>query len=272
MTNEIMKSKSNRTPIEIALGIDEDGMTTARKLYAYLELAQGQFSRWAKSNIFDNEFAEENIDYWGFDINVEGNTTQDYRLTAHFAKKLSTKGNGAKAELAREYFTTVEERAKQFAIDRSKLSPHMQMFYSIADGQAKMELEQKRQAKELEDVKKNQKAITQALSRPVDKSFREWVNESLSVIAESESYQYIGSSQDRHCAVRKESYERLNRKRPCRLDQRLDRAKGEAARSGATKTQIKDITKLTIIEGDKDLKPVYEAVIREMLVAYKVNI
>lgn len=77
--------------------------------------------------------------------------------------------------------------------------------------------------------------------------------------------------QDRHRAVRKESYERLNRKRPCRLDQRLDRAIGEAAKAGATKTQIKNITKLSIIEGDKDLKPVYEAVIREMLVVYKVN-
>lgn len=27
-----------RTPIEIALDIDSDGMTTARKLYAFLEL------------------------------------------------------------------------------------------------------------------------------------------------------------------------------------------------------------------------------------------
>lgn len=27
-----------QTPIEIALGIDENGMTTARKLYAFLEL------------------------------------------------------------------------------------------------------------------------------------------------------------------------------------------------------------------------------------------
>lgn len=93
-----LETTKMQTPIEIALGVDEDGMTTARKLYAFLELAQGQFSRWAKSNIVDNEFATENEDYWGFDINVEGNKTQDYKLTAHFAKKLSMKGNGAKAE------------------------------------------------------------------------------------------------------------------------------------------------------------------------------
>lgn len=40
-------------------------MTTARKLYDFLGLAQGQFSRWAKTNITDNEFATENEDYWG---------------------------------------------------------------------------------------------------------------------------------------------------------------------------------------------------------------
>lgn len=104
---EELKQAKMQTPIEIALGVDENGMTTARKLYAFLELAQGQFSRWAKSNIVDNEFATENEDYWGFDINVEGNKTQDYKLTAHFAKKLSMKGNGVKAEEARDYFTTI---------------------------------------------------------------------------------------------------------------------------------------------------------------------
>ena len=58
------------TPIEIALGIDEDGKTTARKLYEFLKLAKGQFSRWAKTNIIENPFAEKGVDYEGFDIDV----------------------------------------------------------------------------------------------------------------------------------------------------------------------------------------------------------
>lgn len=143
-----------------------------------------------------------------------------------------------------------------------------------------MELEQKRQAKvqerqaaELEQVKENQKVITQALTRPVEKSFREWVNESLSAIAESNNYPYIGSAQDRHRAARAESYERLNRKRPCRLEQRVSRARGEAAsKVWATKSQINTINKLTVIEADRDLRPVYESVIKEMLAAYGVNV
>lgn len=111
--NEITINTANQTPIEIALGIDEEGMTTARKLYSFLELAQGQFSRWAKTNIIDNSFAVENEDYWGFDIYVEGNKTVDYKITAHFAKKLSMLSKSERGEQARQYFLKVEDKLKE---------------------------------------------------------------------------------------------------------------------------------------------------------------
>ena len=111
MENEVLIT-SEQTPIEIALGIDEEGMTTARKLYSFLELAQGQFSRWAKTNIIDNSFAVENEDYWGFDIYVEGNKTVDYKITAHFAKKLSMLSKSERVEQARNYFIGCEQSLK----------------------------------------------------------------------------------------------------------------------------------------------------------------
>lgn len=278
--NELIKDTSHRTPIEIALGIDEKGMTTAKKLYEFLELNAGNYARWCKSNITDNPFAEEGKDYYSSSVKSEGkgNYAEDFKLTAAFAKKLSMTQKNQKGEEARDYFTRVEDGAKEMVLQMQEMSPQLQFMINVemeqkrqSKEQERQSKEQERQAKELEDVKENQKVITQALVNPIEKSFREWVNYSLSAIAESEGFQYLGNMQDRHRAVRKESYERLNRKRPCRLDQRLDRAIGEAAKAGATKTQIKNITKLSIIEGDKDLKPVYEAVIREMLVAYKVN-
>ena len=96
----------------VALDIDEDGMTTARKLYTFLELAQGQFSRWVKSNIVDNEFATESRDYWRFDIDVETPTggdmkRDDYKLTAHFAKETSMKEQRESRRSA-WYFTHLE--------------------------------------------------------------------------------------------------------------------------------------------------------------------
>lgn len=272
LMNQSFTDTSHLTPIEIALGIDENGMTTAKKLYDFLGLAKGQFSRWAKTNILDNPFAEEGVDYWGFDINVEGNVTQDYRITSRFAKKLSMKGNGKKAEDARDYFTKVEDGAKQMVLRMQEMSPQLQVMINMELEQKRQAKEQERQAAELAEVRENQKTLTQALIKPAEVDFRTWVNNCLSAIAESEGYLYIGSVQERHCAVRKESYERLNRKRPCRLDLKVKNAKGNAAIAGASNSQINAINKLSVIEADKDLRPVYEAVIREMLAAYRVNI
>lgn len=54
---------SSQTPIEIALKIDENGMTSLRNLYEFLELSSSQFTRWCKRNVLNNPFATENIDY-----------------------------------------------------------------------------------------------------------------------------------------------------------------------------------------------------------------
>lgn len=122
--SELMNT-TNQTPIEIALGIDENGMTTARKLYSFLGLAKGQFSRWYKSNITENKFAEEGADFWGFDVNVEGNIVQDFKLSASFAKKLSMMSKSERGEEARQYFVKVEDKAKEIANQFHNMSPEL---------------------------------------------------------------------------------------------------------------------------------------------------
>lgn len=112
---------TEQTPIEIALGIDADGMTTARKLYAFLELAPQHFARWCKKNITENDFATENEDYTRLTTNGETPTggkveREDYRLTAQFAKKLSMMSKSERGEQARDYFTSVEDKAKEMII------------------------------------------------------------------------------------------------------------------------------------------------------------
>lgn len=266
-----------KTPIEIALGVDDNGMTTAKKLYAFLELEPKNYSRWCRTNIVENEFAEENIDYWAFVMNEEwgGQATKDYKLTSHFAKKLSVKGSGTRAEEAREYFTRVEERAKQFTIDRTKLSPQMQMFYAIADGQARMELEQKRQAEKIEKLETNQKAITETfISTADEQSFQVWANKCLSRIAESPKYDKGRGRTYNYASARAESYDRLKKKWNCNLDDRVARARGRAIerKPDITKKDLNAINKLTVIAGDKSLRPVYETVIKEMMIAYCVQV
>lgn len=106
---------SKQTPIEIALGVDEQGMTTAKKLYEFLEKDASHYSRWFKKNILDNEFAEENMDYFPFATNGEcgGQASMDAKLTASFAKKLSMMQKNQKGEAARNYFVGVENGAKK---------------------------------------------------------------------------------------------------------------------------------------------------------------
>lgn len=105
--NELMNT-TTQTPIEVALGIDENGMTTARKLYAFLGLRPDNFSRWCKANITENQFAEENTDYLRFvfcDETPTGGKIQreDYKLSASFAKKLSMMSKSEKGEQANAY-------------------------------------------------------------------------------------------------------------------------------------------------------------------------
>lgn len=119
---------ADRTPIEIALGIDADGNTTARKLYEFLELAPNNYSRWCKVNILDNEFAEEGNDFYSSQRKSEGrgNFADDYKLTAKFAKKLSMTAKNERGEEARNYFIGVEDKLKEVAINMDGLSVEMQ--------------------------------------------------------------------------------------------------------------------------------------------------
>lgn len=259
-----LETTKMQTPIEIALGVDEDGMTTARKLYAFLELAQGQFSRWAKSNIVDNEFATENEDYWGFDINVEGNKTQDYKLTAHFAKKLSMKGNGAKAEEARDYFTTLEERVKQKVIDLNQLSPELQMFQKIFNSVAEQQLEQKRQAEQLNHVEQRVESIREVVALDTT-SWRDDTGNILRKISME-----LGGGQA-YSQVRAESYELLSKRMGVNLKQRLTNKRRRMADEGICKSTRDKLSYVDIIAEDKKLIEGYTAIVKEMAIRYGVG-
>lgn len=261
---EKLKQAKIQTPIEIALGVDENGMTTARKLYAFLELAQGQFSRWAKSNIVDNEFVTENEDYWGFDINVEGNKTQDYKLTAHFAKKLSMKGNGAKAEEARDYFTTLEERVKQKVIDLNQLSPELQMFQKIFNSVAEQQLEQKRQAEQLNHVEQRVESIREVVALDTT-SWRDDTGNILRKISME-----LGGGQA-YSQVRAESYELLSKRMGVNLKQRLTNKRRRMADEGICKSARDKLSYVDIIAEDKKLIEGYTAIVKEMAIRYGVG-
>jgi anti-repressor protein len=257
LLNQLIKVA--QTPIEIALQIDEKGMTTARKLYEFLELAKGQFSRWCKTNIIENAFAEEGIDYIGFDINVEGNLVKDYKLTAAFAKKLSMTARNEKGEQARQYFVKTEDKLKQVAISVQQLSPELQMFKKIFDAVAKQEIEV-RQAKE-----QSQKAIetSQAIKDTIVGTYdnwRDWVRRMISAIQKGSNLSYPD--------VYSRLYDELEKRAKCRLSIRVDNQRKRMALEGASKTAIENYRPLDVIESEQRLKEIFSTIVREYAVKY----
>lgn len=265
---ERIRDNQNADTIEIALGVDENGMTTARKLYEFLELDSRNYSRWCKSNIVENEFAEENVDYWAFVIdeerNFNPNPTTDYKLTAHFAKKLSMKGNGAKAEEARNYFTTLEERVKQKVIDLNQLSPELQMFQKIFNSVAEQQLEQKRQAEQLNHVEQRVESIREVVALDTT-SWRDDTGNILRKISME-----LGGGQA-YSQVRAESYELLSKRMGVNLKQRLTNKRRRMADEGICKSTRDKLSYVDIIAEDKKLVEGYMAIVKEMAIKYGVG-
>lgn len=257
--NELETSKM-QTPIEIALGVDENGMTTARALYDFLELAQGQFARWAKTNIESNEFYEENKDWWGFDIMSNGNNCKDYRLTTDFAKHLSMESHSARGKEARQYFITVEDKAKEMVINRSQLSPQMQMLIGMVEAQAKQELEQKRQAEQVNRIEQTVSNMKEIFTEPIG----DWKNDinarvrEISIKSGIEYQELYG-----------QMYGELENTAHCSLKRLQDNKKVRMEKAGNTKTAIKEgTTKIAIIYEKPQLKAIFEGIVKRYAMRY----
>lgn len=261
--NELQTSNM-KTPIEIALGVDENGMTTAKKLYEFLELDSRNYSRWCKTNIVENEFADENVDYWAFVIdeerNFNPNPTTDYKLTAHFAKKLSMKGNGERAEQARQYFITIEDRAKQEVINRSQLSPQMQMVMQMAESMARQELEQKRQAEKVNRIEQTVSNMKDIFTKPIG----DWKSEINGRIREISVKSGIG-----YQTLYGQLYGELETTAHCSLNMLQRNKINKMKKAGNNETAIKNgTTKIQIIYEKPQLKAIFEGIVKNYAMRY----
>lgn len=175
-----------------------------------------------------------------------------------------------------EQFDNLEETyfsKKRDMIDLERLDPQTKLMNLLVQSISKNELEQKRQAEQLNRIEQKQDTIVETFTATADtEDFKTWVNKCINRIAESPMFTNGSTRSARYQNARAESYDRLNQKRACRLTQRVAYAKETALQNGATKTAVNAINRLTIIAGDKDLKPIYETVIKEMMIAYCVEV
>lgn len=146
---ELVLSKK-QTPIEIALDIDETGHTTAKKLYAWLDLRPGDYSRWVNQNIINNPYAENGTDYSARERKTSeegGRPSVDYLLSASFAKKLAMSSRSLKGEETRNYFINVEKALAEVAKKSEAALTPAEMFLQ----NAQLMVEQERRLASIEN-------------------------------------------------------------------------------------------------------------------------
>jgi len=224
---------------------------SARELYKGLELAAGQFSRWANVNITENEFFFENVDFYRVRLEVEGNEVEDFIMKLDMAKHLVMLARTEKAHMFRDYFIKVEEKYKQQAIDYSKLSPELQMVSHLLMASAKLEAK-------VEKLESTTQTIKDTMAELPKDQWRKWVNSSLGEIGIK-----LGNKGQNHEDLRSDSYKLLEEKAGADLSTRLRNGKKRLEDVGATKTAQKDYCKLDCIEEDKRLKEIYTGIIKE---------
>jgi len=270
--NNLTISISDKTPIEILLQVDSDGTVSARKAYEFLELNPANFSHWCKRNILENEYAEESLDFKPlvfYDETPTGGKVErsDYKLSVPFAKKLCMKAGGEKGEQARQYFIKCEEKLKEATVSASQLSPQLQLFKQMFDSMARQELKTKELETKIQITEHKTSQVEQTLSIVKDTiiqrddDWRKWINAMFNNAV-------ISSGNRDFQVLRKESYEILESRARCNLGERLRRLHKRLEESGATKTKIKDTTKLDVIESDVKLKEIYTAIIKEFSIRY----
>lgn len=242
------------------------------ELHSVLQI-RSKFADWIKNRLNDCE-AKENEDFQSFSKILEkgGRPQNEYLIMLDTAKEMAMLERNDIGKRVRKYFIDVERKHKQSVIDRSALSPQTVALMDLVNGMARQEIEVKRQAEQINRIEKKQDAIVETFSDTTDtEDFKAWVNRCIAKIAESTKYTNGSTRAARYQNVRSESYDRLNQKRSCRLSQRVAYAKETALQNGATKTYVNNINKLTVISTDKDLKPIYETVIKEMMIYYCVE-
>lgn len=99
----------------IKITTNEEGkrLVSAKELYLGLGLNKAVWARWYKSNIENNEFFKENIDWLGVQHNVEGNSTKDFAISIDFAKHIAMMARTEKSHEYRNYFIECEKKLKE---------------------------------------------------------------------------------------------------------------------------------------------------------------
>lgn len=115
---------------------------------------KSNYREWVNRRLSDID-AAENEDYDSVEIStVAGGTPRkEHIIKLDTAKEMAMLERNEKGKQVRRYFIRVEKKYKSQVVAMSQLSPELQLFQQIFRSVAQQQLEQKRQAAEIECVK-----------------------------------------------------------------------------------------------------------------------
>lgn len=163
-------------------------------------------------------------------------------------------------KLIDEYFELREEKQNT----EEELSPLLKLLI-------KTELEQKRQAKELTEVKKqSQEAVdrVESIREVVALDTTSWRDDTRNLI--NKIAQELGGG-TAFQQVRSESYELLEKRMGVSLKQRLTNKRRRMADEGVCKSKRDKLSQVDIIADDKKLIEGYVAIVKEMAIKYGIG-
>jgi hypothetical protein len=171
------------------------------------------------------------------------------------AKELCMVENNEQGSKARKYFIEVENRFKAEQIDIARLDPQMQMFHHMFQSVAKTQLQLTETQKQLSAVQDTVETLQETFLQR-DEDWRKSINSMLNGAV----YRTNGSYRD----VRNKSYDMLEERGHCKLDTRLRNLVERLESAGATKTQLRNTTKMDVIEAEPRLKEIYTTIVKEL--------
>ena len=243
-----------------------------RELWAELK-SNTDFSSWVKRRL-DECGALENKDFSVFAKSGEnlegGRPTKEYTIKLSIAKEMAMLERNEIGKKVRKYFIAVEEKHMTQAINTAELSPQMRLLTEMVNGMAQQELKIKQQDISIKQLEQKQSETAEALENfkgiviNRDDDFRAWANDTIRKAAMNtpdKDYQGMWSW----------AYEELDRRARSDINERLRNLHKRLTAQGATKTQIKNTTKIDVIAADARLKEIFTAIVKELAIRYDVR-
>lgn len=145
-------------------------------------------------------------------------------------------------------FDRMRDNLKEQSLNIETLSPQLQLLIQMEQRTMQLEATQLRQAEQIATIKET------FLQR--DDNWRNKING----LMKGASYRLGGNYQE----LRRQSYSMLEERARCDLDKRLRNLVERLEAQGATKTQLKNTSRMDVIEAEPRLKEIYTTIVKEL--------